>query len=202
VPIRLTSYDKTAIQGSTLYTATSPLAQAYAHPYEGFAYGVAVVGSLTSTNSAVTTVPTTSANSTSNPNDTQNHRRASSGAIAGAVVSSLLGILVLLSAIWLFFRNRRIRAAQYYNTENPSSGYRRRSTFNTDYPSPLTTFSHGSHTNTNTTTSQSSSGEQSVNKGEDLAETLLRVHELDARPGLVEMDTNGFGSPRYNEKQH
>lgn len=206
--IHVTEYDDTHVLGSSLYTASSVSAQAYAHVYEGFALGVAVIGSLTSTGGAASP---TNTNNTSNPNDIHNHHRASAGVIAGAVIGSVLGAIIIFSAIFLFFRNRRIRNSQAHNTQNSSFGYAGRETINSDYPSPLTAFSRGSHTNSNTTTLQPGSGEHTmqsvrseldVSKDENYANGSLGVHELEAQPGVTEMDTNGFGSPRYNEKQH
>jgi hypothetical protein len=46
-PVVVTAYGLSGVTATTTFSATNTLAQAYAHPYEGQAFGVAQVASIT-----------------------------------------------------------------------------------------------------------------------------------------------------------
>lgn len=116
VPIKVTVYNDASILASSLFTATNSLAQAYAYPYEGFAFGVAEVASTT----ASTTATASTASSTPVPAPAQlssssvtasSSSGLSGGAIAGIVIGAVAGVALLALALFALLRYRRRRLA-------------------------------------------------------------------------------------------
>ncbi len=103
VPIQITSYDNSAIKASSIFTATGTSAQAYAYPYEGFALGVAVLKSTTTSSEATDTSTTVSA-----PFDETDvgSGNISHGAVAGLVLG-LLSLAFFVVAFVIFALNYR-----------------------------------------------------------------------------------------------
>lgn len=117
-PIRITFYNDASLEASSIFTATDSLAQAYAIPYEGFAFGVAEVASVES--SATTTANTAASSSaapaaaatgaTATASASSSSTSLSGGAMAGVVVGAVAGaLLFLFLPALLFWRRRRRR---------------------------------------------------------------------------------------------
>jgi hypothetical protein len=125
-PIRITFYDDASLEASSIFTATDSLAQAYAIPYEGFAFGVAEVASVEP--SAITTANTAASSSaapaatatgaTATASASSSSTSLSSGTIAGVVVGAVAGVLLFLflPAV-LFWRRRRRDSPRNLATE-------------------------------------------------------------------------------------
>jgi hypothetical protein len=123
-PIKVTQYNDASIQASSIFTATDSLAQAYAYPYEGFAFGVAQLASTTasttppaaSTSAAATasSTSTPAAAQTSSPSSatTSSSSSLSGGAIAGVVIGVLAGVALLALALLAALRYRRRRRSE------------------------------------------------------------------------------------------
>jgi hypothetical protein len=103
VPIQITSYDNSAIKASSIFTATGTSDQAYAYPYEGFALGVALLNSTTTSSQATATSTTVST-----PFDETDVGSGdlSHGAVAGLVLG-LLFLVLFVVAVVIFALNYR-----------------------------------------------------------------------------------------------
>jgi hypothetical protein len=103
VPIQITSYDNSAIKASSIFTATGTSDQAYAYPYEGFALGVALLKSTTTSSQAIATSTTVST-----PFDETDVGSGdlSHGAVAGLVLG-LLSLVLFVVAVVIFALNYR-----------------------------------------------------------------------------------------------
>jgi hypothetical protein len=107
VPIQITSYDKSAIKASSIFTATGTSDQAYAYPYEGFALGVAVLASTTRSSQATET--SKEAFSPFEESDTGSGGM-SHGAVAGLVLGCIIIVLLLVTLVVfaLSYRQKRL----------------------------------------------------------------------------------------------
>jgi hypothetical protein len=103
VPIQITSYDNSAIKASSIFTATGTSDQAYAYPYEGFALGVAVRKSTTTSSQATATSKTISTPFDETDVDSGD---MSPGAVAGLVLG-LLCLVFCVVALVIFALNHR-----------------------------------------------------------------------------------------------
>ena len=103
MPIQITSYDNSAIKASSIFTATGTSDQAYAYPYEGFALGVALLKSTTTSSQAIATSTTVST-----PFDETDVGSGdlSHGAVAGLVLG-LLSLVLFVVAVVIFALNYR-----------------------------------------------------------------------------------------------
>jgi hypothetical protein len=103
VTIQITSYDNSAIKASSIFTATGTSDQAYAYPYEGFALGVALLNSTTTSSQATATSTTVST-----PFDETDVGSGdlSHGAVAGLVLG-LLSLVLFVVAVVIFALNYR-----------------------------------------------------------------------------------------------
>jgi hypothetical protein len=124
-PIKVTQYNDVSIQASSIFTATDSLAQAYAYPYEGFAFGVAQLASTTASTTPASSSPTSAAptaSSTSTPAAAQTSSSSSAttssssslsgGAIAGIVIGVLTGVALFGLALFAVLRYRRRRRGE------------------------------------------------------------------------------------------
>ncbi|KAF8851781.1 hypothetical protein BDZ45DRAFT_750278 [Acephala macrosclerotiorum] len=112
VPIRITSYNTESIEASSIFTATDSQAQAFAFPYEGFALGVAVVASTTPTSGSQATGTSTSSSATASSDSSEAgiiSSKSNTGAVAGAIIGSILAALLLTGAVYLMINYRRKR---------------------------------------------------------------------------------------------
>ncbi|CZR66350.1 uncharacterized protein PAC_16251 [Phialocephala subalpina] len=115
VPIRITSYDTESIKASSIFTATNSQAQAFAFPYEGFALGVAVVASTTPTGSSTATGTSTTSSATASSDSSNSSQiettssKSNTGAVAGAIIGSILAALFLTGGVYLMINYRRKR---------------------------------------------------------------------------------------------
>ncbi|KAE9377364.1 hypothetical protein N431DRAFT_436593 [Stipitochalara longipes BDJ] len=106
VPIQITSYDKSAIKASSIFTATGTSDQAFAYPYEGFALGVAVLASTTgSSQAAASEKASTPFQETDAGSGGMTH-----GAVAGLVLGCIITVLLLVALVVfaLNYRHKRL----------------------------------------------------------------------------------------------
>ncbi|KAN0117867.1 hypothetical protein V8E51_003844 [Hyaloscypha variabilis] len=106
VPIQITSYDDSAIQASSIFTATGTSDQAFAYPYEGFALGVAVLASTTNPSLAAATSET----STPFEETGTGPGGMSHGAVAGIVLGCIITVFLLVALVVfaLNYRHKRL----------------------------------------------------------------------------------------------
>ena len=103
MPIQITSYDNSAIKASSIFTETGTSDQAYAYPYEGFALGVAVLKSAT-TSSQATATSTTVSTIFDETDVGSGDKVMSRGAVAGLVLG-LLSLVFFVVAFVIFALN-------------------------------------------------------------------------------------------------
>ena len=63
-PVQVTQHGLSSITATSTFSATDTLRQAYAYPYEGFAYGVPQIPSIEVSNTATTTTSSSGSSST------------------------------------------------------------------------------------------------------------------------------------------
>ena len=106
VPIQITSYDKSAIKASSIFTATGTSDQAFAYPYEGFALGVAVLASTIGSSQAAAT--SGQASTPFEETDTGSGGM-SHGAVAGLVLGCIITVILLVALVVFALNYRRKR---------------------------------------------------------------------------------------------